>query len=123
MKKILLVEDEAALQKTLGEVLKQEKYEVFPAYNGEEGFNLAKTEKPDLILLDLILPKMNGFEVLEKLKADEECKDIPVVVLTNLEGSQDIGRVIELGATTYLVKAEYSLEELMVKIKKALGEE
>jgi len=68
------------------------------------------------------MPKMDGFEVLKRLKADEETKDIPVIVLTNLEGIGDVGKAIELGATTYLVKAQYSLEEVVEKVKKALGE-
>ena len=123
MKKILFVEDESVLRKTLGDVLTQEGYEIISAEDGEKGLELSKTEKPDLILLDLILPKMNGFEVLESLKKDEIVKDIPVIVLTNLEGSDGISKVIELGASAYLVKAEYSLEELIGKIKHALGEE
>ncbi|PIP25010.1 MAG: response regulator, partial [Candidatus Nealsonbacteria bacterium CG23_combo_of_CG06-09_8_20_14_all_36_12] len=113
MKKILFIEDEETLQKTLGEVLKQEGYEIIPALDGEAGLNLLKSEKPDLILLDLVMPKMDGFEVLKRLKADEETKDIPVIVLTNLEGIGDVGKAIELGATTYLVKAQYSLEEVV----------
>jgi len=122
MKKILFVEDESALQKTFGERLSPEGYEVIPALDGEIGLRLAKTKKPDLILLDLILPKVNGFEVLKELKEDKETKDIPVIVLTNLEGIGDVDKAIKLGATTYLVKAQYSLEELVEKIKKVLGE-
>jgi len=122
MKKILFVEDESALQKTFGERLSPEGYEVISALDGEIGLRLAKTKKPDLILLDLILPKVNGFEVLKELKEDKETKDIPVIVLTNLEGIGDVDKAIELGATTYLVKAQYSLEELVEKIKKVLGE-
>jgi len=122
MKKILFIEDEYTLQKTFGEILKPEGYEVIPALDGEMGLRLAKNKKPDLILLDLILPKVNGFEVLKKLKAEVETKDIPVIVLTNLEGIGDIDKAIELGATTYLIKADYSLEEVVEKIKKALGE-
>ena len=122
MKKILFIEDESALQKTFGEVLKQEGYEMISALDGETGLRLAKSEKPDLILLDLILPKMPGFDVLKKLKEDNETKDIPVIVLTNLEDIKDVDRAIELGATTYLVKAKYSLEEIVEKIKNALGE-
>ena len=121
-KTILFIEDESALQKTFGEILKQEGYEMIPALDGEIGLRLAKTKKPDLILLDLILPKVHGFEVLKKLKEDNETKDIPVIVLTNLEGIGDVDKAIELGATTYLVKANYSLEEVIEKIKKALGE-
>ena len=122
MKTILFVEDEAALQKTLGEILKQEGYEVIPALDGEVGLRLAKDKNPDLILLDLILPKVHGIEVLKKLKEDKETKGIPVIVLTNLGEIKDINRVVELGATTYLVKAQYTLEEVVEKIKKALGE-
>ena len=122
MKKILFIEDESALQKTFGEILKQEGYEMISALDGETGLRLAKSEKPDLILLDLILPKMHGFEVLKKLKGDKETKDIPVIVLTNLEKIEDVDKALELGATTYLIKAQYSLEEVVEKIKKVLQE-
>jgi len=120
-KKILFIEDESALQKTFGEILKQEGYEMISALDGETGLRLAKSEKPDLILLDLILPKMHGFEVLKKLKEDKETKDIPVIVLTNLEKIEDVDKALELGATTYLVKAQYSLEEIVAKIKQVLS--
>jgi DNA-binding response OmpR family regulator len=119
---ILFIEDESALQKTFGEILNQEGYQVISALDGEIGLRLAKDKKPDLILLDLILPKVNGFEVLKKLKTEEETKDIPVIVLTNLEGIDDVDKALEMGATTYLVKANYTLEEVVEKIKKALGE-
>ena len=122
MKKILFIEDESALQKTFGEILKQEGYEMISALDGEIGLRLAESKKPDLILLDLILPKIHGFDVLRKLKQDEETKNIPVIVLTNLEGTRDVDMVLETGATTYLVKAQYSLEEIVGKIKKALGD-
>jgi len=122
MKKILFIEDESALQKTFGEILRQEGYEMISALDGEIGLRLAESKKPDLILLDLILPKIHGFDVLRKLKQDEETKNIPVIVLTNLEGTRDVDMVLETGATTYLVKAQYSLEEIVGKIKKALGD-
>lgn len=121
-KKILFIEDESALQKTFGEILEHESYEMASALNGEIGLRLAKTKKPDLILLDLILPKIHGLEVLRKLKENKETKDIPVIVLTNLERIEDVQKAMELGAITYLVKAQYSLEEIVEKIKKALGE-
>lgn len=120
MKKILFVEDESALQQTFGDALRQEGYQVVSALDGEIGLGLAKTEHPDLILLDLILPKVNGFEVLEELREREDTKGIPVIVLTNLEEIGDIQKAIELGAKDYLVKANYSLEEVVRKIKKAL---
>lgn len=122
MKKILFIEDEAALQKTFGDFLFQEGYKMISALDGEIGLKLAKQERPDLILLDLVLPKMHGFEVLKKLKEDLETKEIPIIILTNLEKTGDIDKALELGATTYLVKASYSLEEVLEKIKKALNE-
>ncbi len=120
MKKILIIEDEMALQESLGGLLSEKGYQVISALDGETGLNLAKKENPDLILLDLILPKMSGFEVLEELKKDLKTKEIPVIVLTNLEGIGDVEKVIALGAKSYLVKAEYTLEEVVEKIEKAL---
>jgi DNA-binding response OmpR family regulator len=122
MKKILFIEDESALQKTFGEILRQEGYEMISALDGEIGLRMARSEKPDLILLDLILPKIHGFDVLKELKKDDLTKDIPIIILTNLERVEDVQKAIELGATTYLVKANYTLEEILKKVKKALGE-
>jgi len=116
MKKILFVEDEPSLQKAISEVLTQEGYEVVTAADGEEGLLKIK-EKPDLVLLDLILPKKDGFEVLKEMKANDSTKDIPVIVLTNLEGTGDVEKALELGATTYLVKANYELDDVIKKIK------
>ena len=121
-KKILLVEDEAALRKTLGTILKQEGYKMVLAADGETGLRMAKTKKPDLILLDLILPKIHGFDVLTQLKSDPSTKQIPVIVLTNLEKIEDIEKAIEMGATTYLIKARYSLEEVVEKVRKIFEE-
>ncbi|KKR04151.1 MAG: Adenylate cyclase [Parcubacteria group bacterium GW2011_GWF2_39_13b] len=120
MSKILFVEDEPTLQKTLGDVLAKEGYDIKTASDGEEGLALAKKFKPDLMLLDLILPKKDGFTVLKEIKADEELKYIPVIVLTNLEGTSDVEKVLELGATTYLVKANYDLGEVVERVKQAL---
>ncbi len=120
MKKILFVEDEPNLQKAIGEILKQEGYEIFGAFDGAQGIELAKKEKPSMILLDLILPKKDGFEVLKEIKADEELKNTPVIILTNLEGSGDVEKALDLGATTYLVKANYELDDIVAKIKEFL---
>ena len=121
-RKILFIEDEEYLQMTLGERLKEEGYEILTALDGELGLEAAQKEQPDLILLDLILPKKDGFEVLEELKKSEELEHIPVIVLTNLEESRDIQRVLDAGATTYLVKANYEMEEVVKKIKNILHE-
>lgn len=120
MKKILLVEDESALQESFRTVFAGKEYELVQALDGEEGLARMRAEKPDLVLLDLVLPKKHGFEVLKEMKSDEALKDIPVIVLTNLENSEDVEKALELGATTYLVKANYSLEEIAQKVEEAL---
>ena len=122
MAKILFMEDEPILQKELKEILEQEKFKIFSAFDGEEGLAMAKKEEPNLILLDLILPKKDGFEVLKELKADEKLKNIPVIVLTNLEGVGDVEKALELGATTYLVKANYDLEDVLKTVKSQIKE-
>ena len=121
-KKVLMIEDEAALQKIFNDLLTAEGYEFISALDGELGLKLVKTKKPDLILLDLIMPKVHGFDILRQIKEDIETKGIPVIILTNLEGIAEVDRAIELGATTYLVKTIYSMEEVVDKIKKALGD-
>lgn len=120
MTTILIVEDERHLQTILSDLLKDEGYNVLSAYDGEEALNILSKQSPDLVLLDLILPKKDGFEVLKAMKEDSKIKGIPVIVLTNLEGSSDIEKALDLGAETYLVKANYKLEEILDKIKKAI---
>jgi len=119
-KLILFIEDEPTLQKTLGRALEQEGYEVQSALDGQSGLALVKRIKPNLILLDLILPKMDGFAVLKELKKDPDVKEIPVIVLTNLESPQDIEKALSEGATNYLVKANYELNDVVKKIKELL---
>ncbi|MCD6271057.1 response regulator [bacterium] len=121
--KILFIEDESALQKSLGDLLREKGFEVISAVDGQTGLRLAKENLPDLILLDLILPRLHGLELLKKLKEDKNTKNIPVVILTNLENIKDVEKAIELGATAYLVKANYSLEEIAEKVKKTLEHE
>lgn len=119
-KKILIVEDEETLQKALREYLTEEKFEVVSALDGQEGLTLAEAEMPDLILLDIILPKIDGFKVLEGIKGNDKTKNIPVILLTNLESAEDIQKAFEKGATTYLVKSDYKLEDVVSKIKETL---
>jgi len=121
-KKILVIEDEATLQKALTEVLEQADYEVLSALDGEQGWNLAASEKPDLILLDIILPKIDGFEVLRRLKGDEGTKQIPVVLLTNLSDLNDIQKALDLGANSYLVKADFHLDDVLKKVEQMLAD-
>ena len=119
-KKILVVEDDSVLQMTLKDFLSSKGLEVVSAINGEEGIRFAKVSNPDIILLDLILPKKDGFEVLKEIKSDPTTKETPVILLTNLEGLNNIQRAIEMGASTYLVKSDYKLEEIYEKIKETL---
>jgi DNA-binding response OmpR family regulator len=120
LKTILFIEDESAMQKTVGAIIQQEGYNMISALDGELGIKLAKEKHPDMILLDLVLPKKNGFDVLTSLKQDVQTKSIPIIVLTNLGEMENIDKAIELGATTYLVKSDYSLKEIIEKIKKIL---
>lgn len=120
MAHIVFIEDERTLQKMLSEALKEAGYSVAAASDGEAGLALVRAHKPDLVLLDLILPKKDGFSVLSDLKSDAATKDIPVMVLTNLESADDVEKVIALGAMTYLVKANYDLPDIVEKIHAAL---
>ncbi len=119
-KKILIVEDDIALRQTLAEFLDAEEFSVITASDGEEGVHAAKGGLPNLILLDIILPKKNGYDVIKELKADEKTKNIPIILLTNLGSLSDIEKALALGATTYLVKGDYQLKEIVEKIKETL---
>lgn len=122
MKKILFIEDEPALQQAFGDYLGKIGYTVITVSDGFSGVEAAQKDQPDVILLDLILPKKNGFEVLGELKGDMRTKEIPVIVLTNLESPEDVDRAMEAGAVAYLVKTNYQLSELAEKIRGIIGE-
>lgn len=122
MAKILFVEDEPALQKALGDFLRGAGHEVLAALDGEQGLAMITRQHPDLVLLDLILPRLHGLAVLEKIKADRSLASIPIIVLTNVESSDMVERAIELGAKAYLVKADYRLEDVLEKIRGVLGD-
>ena len=119
--KVLVVEDEEILLTALKEELNPGGYEVEGAVDGEDGLVKVKTFHPQLILLDLVMPKMDGMEMLQKLKADAEVRDIPVVILTNLSDYDRISEALSLGAMDYLVKANYKLEDLLDKVKTVLS--
>lgn len=119
MKKILIIDDEKPIVKMYKTTL--EDYEVIEAYNGEDGLKLAKEQKPDLIYLDIIMPKYNGLDVLRNLKQDRETCDIPVILLTNLPEEASASKAKALGAIGYFVKAEYEPEKVAEETKKILG--
>jgi DNA-binding response OmpR family regulator len=95
-------------------------FSVVTARDGEEGLKAAFKEKPDLILCDVLMPKLDGFEVLKRLKADAQTKDIPVIMLTNLGQKEDVEKGLEEGATDYLIKAHFVPAEAVAKIRKVL---
>jgi len=105
--RILVVEDETFLVKIYSVKLKKEGFEVLIATDGEQAVQMANEVKPDIILLDLILPKMNGFEALEKMRANPELKNTPVIVLSNLGQDEDIKRAESLGATDYRGQGQF----------------
>jgi two-component system alkaline phosphatase synthesis response regulator PhoP len=118
--KVLIVEDEEILLTALSEELKQEGFEAIGAKDGVEGVEKAAAEMPDLILMDLVMPKLDGIGALKQLKETDQTKNIPVVILTNLSDYDKVSDALSLGAMDYLVKANYRLEELVNKIKTVL---
>ncbi|HOK35207.1 MAG TPA: response regulator [Candidatus Pacearchaeota archaeon] len=119
-KKILILEDEKILSDLLEKKLKEEDYEVVVAPNGEVGLSKMKEEKFDLILLDVIMPKKGGFEVLEEMQKDAELKEIPVIIISNSGQPVEISRALELGVKDYLVKTQFDPQEVIEKVKKQI---
>jgi DNA-binding response OmpR family regulator len=115
--KILLVEDDKFLRTVLERKIKKEGFDVILAVDGDEALAKVISDKPDLILLDLILPKKNGFLILENLKKDPELGKIPVIIVSNLGQEEDIKKGLSFGAVEYLIKAKVSLDDVVKKIK------
>jgi len=120
-KKILIIEDDLVLKNALEEFLTSEGFDVSFAIDGQTGVEKVISDKPDLVLLDIVLPKKDGYEVLKEVKENKETTHIPIVLLTNLGGVADVEKALELGATTYLIKADYKLNEVTQKIKEILN--
>ena len=116
-----MIEDDIFLRKLYRDQLTREGFEFVEATNGIEGLNKARSERPDLILLDLMLPRKNGFDVLEDLKGDKSTRDIPTLVLSNLGQESDIQEAMNLGAEAYLVKTDVRMSEAVEKIKQILS--
>ena len=120
VKKILVIEDDKFYQRIYDAKLKKEGYETYIADNGLVGIELAKKHLPDLILLDLVMPQMDGFETLKKLREDPQTKDIKVIVASNLGQEEDMKKAIDAGAQGYMIKTNLALEEVMEKIKETI---
>ena len=117
---ILIIEDDKFLRELIAQKLIKEGFEISEAVDGEEGMKKVKEEKPDLVLLDLILPGIDGFEVLSKMKEDPALASIPVIILSNLGQKEDVEKGLKLGAVDYLIKAHFTPGEIIEKIKAAL---
>jgi CheY-like chemotaxis protein len=120
-KKILIAEDEKILLSLLERKLKKEGYDVVTAVDGEEGLRKMKEFKPDVLLLDIVMPKMGGFEVLEERLKDEELKKIPVIIISNSGQPVEIGRAQELGVRDWLIKTDFDPQEVIDKVIKLIG--
>jgi len=116
-KKILIIEDDKFLRELIAQKLIKEEYDISEAADGEEGIKKIEEEKPDLILLDLILPGIDGFEVLSQMKNKPALSSIPVIILSNLGQKEDVEKGLKLGAVDYLIKAHFTPAEIIDKIK------
>lgn len=119
MKKILIIEDDRFLRELISRKLVSENFDILEAIDGEKGLKTVKEKKPDLVLLDLILPGIDGFEVLTQMKNDPALKSIPVIILSNLGQREDVERGLKLGAVDYLVKAHFTPNEIIEKVKQS----
>ncbi len=119
---ILLVEDDTFLAGMYVTKLELEGFRVILASDGDQAVALAKREKPQLMLLDVVIPKKSGFDVLREVKADEDMKSITVILLTNLGQKEDVQKGFKLGASDYLIKAHFMPSEVVAKVKRLVRE-
>lgn len=120
MKKILVVEDDNYLANAYRVKLTKAGFEVKNAYDGDEALNLLQTFTPDIILLDIVMPKKDGFATLEEIKANEKWKNIPVIVSSNLGQKEDRDKGLQLGATDFFIKTDFTLNSLIEKINNTI---
>ena len=118
---VLVVEDDPFLEDLLAVKLKTPPWNIVMSQSGEEALKELETVRPSIILLDIILPGMTGFEVLEKIKQNKDLATVPVVILSNLGQEEDIKRGKDLGAHSFLVKAQFTLDEVITKIEEVVG--
>ncbi len=119
--KVFIIEDEEMLVNMYVSKFEKEGYEIDSAFNGREGLEKVKTYHPDIVLLDVIMPEMDGFMVLKQLKGDASTKNIPVIMLTNLGQGEDVEKGQKLGAKDYLVKANLTPSQVVDKVKEVLN--
>jgi CheY-like chemotaxis protein len=120
-KKILMIEDETIIVDLLKGKLEREGYQVSIGRDGVEGLEKMKQEKPELVLLDIVMPRKGGFDVMEEMNQNEEFKNIPVIIISNSGQPVELDRAKELGAVDWLVKTEFDPQEVIKKVKKQIG--
>lgn len=123
VKKALVVEDDPLLSSLLARKLLSERFQVRAAADAPAAFAALEREKSDIVLLDLILPGMDGFEILTRLKADQNLRSIPVLILSNLGQQEDVDRAMSLGAEGFMIKANFTLDEIVQRVKEILNVE
>ena len=122
MKKVLIVEDEELIMDLLKKKLIQEGYEVSTAYDGEQGMEKLRSVKPDILLLDIVMPKKSGYEVMEEMSKDPELNKIPIIVISNSGQPVELDKAKNLGAKDWLVKTEFDPREVVEKVRRLIGE-
>lgn len=120
-KTVLIAEDEQSMQRALKNKLEHAGYAVLTADDGDEALEAMRGAKPDLVLLDLIMPKMDGISVLRQMKGDDALRGVPVVILTNLSSGDKVAEAMQLGTFDFLVKANYSLDDVLKKVTERVG--
>lgn len=120
MKKILIVEDEQSLRRAMAEKLTKEKFKALTAADGQEGLEIALKEKPDLILLDILMPVMDGIAMLKKLRQDSWGASVAVIMLTNLSEAEKTAEALDYGVHDYLVKSDWKMGDIILKIREKL---
>jgi len=121
MSKILVIEDEEVLRTLISGELRQHGYEVLEAADGQQGWEVIQVQHPDLILLDLLMPVMTGYDVLQHLRADEQVKEIPCIVISNSGQVDDLNRAFDFGANDVLIKADFNPDQLVLKVAELLA--
>jgi DNA-binding response OmpR family regulator len=121
MKKILIVEDEQALLDLLVEQFKSEDFDVISAVDGKQGLEKVKSVKPDLVLLDIIMPVLDGMSMLTEMRKNDWGKNVPVIMLTNLSDDEKVADCAEKGVYEYLIKSDWSMEDVVKKVRQKLG--
>jgi DNA-binding response OmpR family regulator len=121
MKKVLVIEDEQLIADLLQRKLQGEGYYALVARDGEKGLEAIKKERPDLVLLDILLPRMNGFEVLAEIKKDKTFADTPFIIISNSGQTTEIDRAKEVGVKDWLIKTEFDPKEVVDKVRRQIG--